>query len=127
MSSRFESHWYRANNDGSRFALERGVARTWLTPDELSAELYTDEGELRATFRGSVNEETGRIAGTVKLEGRPVGELSLYGYFFQRDEEASPELHLDEDVSILLTDGWTTFGIALPASSGRAGRGKEER
>jgi len=127
MSSQFDSYWYQATNDGSRFALERGVARTRLTPDELSAELFTDNGELRATVRGSVNEKTGRIAGTVRLERRPAGELNLYGYFFQRDEETKPELRIDEDVSILLTNGWTTFGIALPANSGSAGNGKEKR
>ena len=80
-----------------------------------AVELYRPDGARYATIEGSVDEESGRIAATASLTSDAEAEVTLYGYFFQRDEADNPKLRREEDLSVLLTDGWTTFGIAVPA------------
>jgi len=116
MSVEFNSYWFQAADGGGRFVLERGPARIALDSRRLAAELYASDGSgLFASFEGTVA-PNGKIVGTAKRTRDTPAAVALRGYHFQRDEDVRPELHFEDDVSILLTDGFTTIGIVLPAA-----------
>jgi hypothetical protein len=116
MTATFDSAWYMAVNENHRFTLWRGVARTKIVPDLLVAELYLDDGATRfATVRGDIGSGA-KIVGTLRRDDSALQDVPLRGYHFQVDEEAFEyRLQPEVDVSILLSDGWTTLGIAQQA------------
>jgi hypothetical protein len=54
------------------------------------------------------------VIGTVTAAEPGAAPLPVRGYFFQEADEDEP-LREDLDVSIVLTDGWTTIGLAKAA------------
>ena len=114
MQEPFDSEWFMAVNDRNRFAVAQGVARTALDPRQLLAELFVDGGRrLHVRVRADVD-DAGKVIGTVTAAEPGAAPLPVRGYFFQEADEDEP-LRGDLDVSIVLTDGWTTIGLAKAA------------
>jgi len=114
MGEPFDSEWFMAVNGRNRFTVAQGVARTALDPRKLVADLFVDGGRrLHARVRADVD-DAGKVIGTVT--GAEPGEapLPVRGYYFQAANEDEP-LREDLDVAIVLTDGWTTIGLAKAA------------
>ena len=117
MAEPFDSDWYMAVNEDHHYTLYRGVARTKIVPDLLVSEFYLDDGTtLFGSFRGDIG-DAGKIIGTLQRYEPRKMEVPLRGYHFQVDEDDYPDiaLRMEVDVSIMLSDGWTTMGIAQKA------------
>lgn len=113
MTAHSESNWYMAVNENNRYTLYGGVAKTKIVSDLLVSELFLEDGTTPfASFRGDIG--TGaKIIGTLHRADPALAEVPLRGYHFQVDEERyNLRLRPEVDVSILLSDGWTTIGIA---------------
>lgn len=111
MVDGINSDWFIAVNEDGRYSLRRGVARTKIVPDLLVCEFFDDDGVTRfGSFRGEIREGGKIIGSLLRDDGRPA-EVPLRGYHFQVDDEETP-LRPEDEVSIMLSDGWTTMGIA---------------
>lgn len=116
MEREFDSEWYLAVNEDNRFTTVQGVARTTIGPDALAADLYLRaDSTLYAKVRATVGDKA-KVIGELMRQEAGAEPVPVRGYHFQKDEDVLGEtLREDEDVSIVLTDGWTTLGIAKAA------------
>jgi hypothetical protein len=116
MTEGINSDWYIAVNEEGRYSTRRGVARTRIVPDLLVCEFFLDDGETRfGSFRGEIGAGSKIIGTLLRDDGRPA-EVPLRGYHFQEDDEKHDNrLRPEVDVSIMLSDGWVTMGVAQKA------------